>query len=229
MLLLTAFLTGILGSFHCVGMCGPIAFALQGKKEQGWLFYAGRLLYNFGRIQSYALLGIVSGAFGLGVKLAGIQQGLSIFIGILIIFSVVYTRWFGRGNRFSTFSLLPANFIVKLFHSKSIWAAYIIGVLNGFLPCGFVYIAILGATVTQGIWEGALFMACFGLGTLPMMYGISIVGQFLNQNIRSKFVKLSPVFALLIALLFILRGLNLGIPFVSPKLVQPQNLIENCE
>jgi sulfite exporter TauE/SafE len=72
-------------------------------------------------------------------------------------------------------------------------------------------------------------MAWFGLGTLPMMYGISIVGQFLNQKIRSKFVKLSPVFALLIALLFIFRGLNLGIPFVSPKLVQPQNLIENCE
>jgi len=229
MLFLTAFLTGLFGSFHCAGMCGPIAFALPGNKDQGFLFYLGRLLYNFGRIQSYALLGLVSGAFGLGVKLAGVQQGLSISIGVLIILSVGYSYGFKKGRGFTLFSLLSGKFIQKLFQTKSVFAPYFIGVLNGFLPCGFVYIAILGATVTQNVWDGALFMACFGLGTLPMMYGVSVIGQFLSQKMRSNLVKLSPVFAILIALLFILRGLNLGIPYVSPKLVQPNANIENCE
>lgn len=229
MLFLTAFLTGLFGSFHCAGMCGPIAFALPGNKSQGLLFYLGRLLYNFGRIQSYALLGMLSGAFGLGIKLAGVQQGLSIGIGLVIVLSVAYTRFVAKGKSFSIFTFLPSALIQKLFHSKSLLAPYFIGILNGFLPCGFVYIAILGASVTQGLVDGALFMACFGLGTLPIMYGVSVIGQFLNQKWRSKLVKLSPVFALLIALLFILRGLNLGIPYVSPKLVQPKNAIENCE
>ncbi|MCG9879083.1 MAG: sulfite exporter TauE/SafE family protein [Bacteroidia bacterium] len=229
MIFLTAFLTGLFGSFHCAGMCGPIAFALPGSKEKGVSFYFGRFLYNLGRLLSYALLGFISGSFGLGLKLAGIQQGLSISVGVIIIATLIYQKWLQRGGGFSIFSLLSSQFIQKLFRSKSLFSLGLIGMLNGLLPCGFVYMAILGASVTQNSWDGAIFMALFGLGTFPMMFGVSVIGQFLSQKTRSTLVKWSPVFAFIIAILFIIRGLNLGIPYMSPKLVQPKNATEQCD
>ncbi|MCE2739895.1 MAG: sulfite exporter TauE/SafE family protein [Sphingobacteriales bacterium] len=229
MIFLTAFLTGLFGSFHCAGMCGPIAFALPGSKEKGVSFYFGRFLYNLGRMLSYALLGFILGSFGLGLKLAGIQQGLSISVGVIIIATLIYQKWLQRGGGFSIFSLLSSQFIQKLFRSKSLFSLGLIGMLNGLLPCGFVYIAILGASVTQNSWDGAIFMALFGLGTFPMMFGVSIIGQFLSQKTRSTLVKWSPVFAFIIAILFIIRGLNLGIPYMSPKLVQPKDATEQCD
>jgi uncharacterized protein len=228
MLFLTAFLTGLFGSFHCAGMCGPIAFALPGKNTEGASYYIGRLLYNLGRLSSYGLLGSILGTFGLGLQLAGLQQGISIGVGILIILMVLYQQFFNKGISLNPFSFFSSGLIQKLFASKSKFSLYLIGVINGFLPCGFVYIALLGASATQGIWEGALFMVLFGLGTLPMMYGVSILGQFLSSSVRSKLNKLSPYFAVLIACLFILRGLNLGIPYVSPKIADDKQDIENC-
>lgn len=229
MIFLTAFLTGLFGSFHCAGMCGPIAFALPGTKANPLSFYIGRFVYNLGRMFSYAVLGFISGSFGLGLKLAGIQQGLSISVGVIIIGTLAYQKWFRRGGGFSVFSLLSSKYIQQLFRSKGMLSLGLIGILNGLLPCGFVYIALLGASVTQHALDGALFMALFGLGTLPMMFGVSVIGQFLSQKTRSALVKLSPVFALIIAIMFIIRGLNLGIPYLSPKLVQPGNTTEQCD
>ncbi len=228
MLFLTAFLTGLIGSFHCAGMCGPIAFALPGKKQEGIAFFLGRFLYNFGRIISYALLGFVSGSFGLGIKLAGIQQGLSIGIGVVILLSVSLSYLKVGALSFNPFSLLSSKLVQKLFQSKSLFALLFIGLLNGLLPCGFVYIAVLGASATQNAMEGALFMILFGLGTLPLMYGVSILGQFLSIKVRGKINKLSPVFAILIAVLFIVRGLNLGIPYLSPKINIEQSEMKDC-
>jgi sulfite exporter TauE/SafE len=229
MLFLTAFLTGLLGSFHCAGMCGPIAFALPGNSQEGLGFYWGRLLYNFGRMFSYATLGLVFGAFGLGLKLAGWQQSVSIGVGVIIILMVAYQFFLKKGELFNLFSMFSSGFVKRMFKSKSRLALFGIGVLNGFLPCGFVYIAILGASVTQDISSGAIFMLCFGLGTLPMMFGVSILGQFISSSVRQKLSKLSPVFAFIIAILFILRGLNLGIPYVSPAISNDVVKTENCE
>lgn len=229
MLFLTAFLTGLFGSFHCAGMCGPIAFALPGNRNDGFTFFMGRFFYNFGRILTYAFLGLVSGAFGFGLHLAGLQQGISIGVGVLILFILIYQRFFHKGAGINPFNWISVKYIKKLFGSKSFWALIIIGFLNGLLPCGFVYMAILGASVTQNAINGAVFMVCFGLGTLPMMFGVSIVGQFLSSSVRTKLSKLSPVFAILIAAIFILRGLNLGISYISPKIANSGEKIENCE
>lgn len=229
MLYLTAFLTGLLGSFHCAGMCGPIAFALPGNVKEGASFYFGRLLYNLGRMFSYATLGLFFGAFGLGLKLAGLQQSVSIGVGVIILLMVAYQFFLKKGELFNLFSMFSSSFIQKLFKSRNRFALFGIGVFNGFLPCGFVYIAILGASVTQDMFSGALFMLCFGLGTLPMMYGVSILGQFISSSIRQKLSRLSPFFAILIAVLFILRGLNLGIPYVSPAISEDVVKTENCE
>jgi sulfite exporter TauE/SafE len=229
MLYLTAFLTGLLGSFHCAGMCGPIAFALPGNVKEGASFYFGRLLYNLGRMFSYATLGLFFGAFGLGLKLAGLQQSVSIGVGVIILLMVAYQFFLKKGELFNLFSMFSSSFIQKLFKSRNRFALFGIGVFNGFLPCGFVYIAILGASVTQDMFSGALFMLCFGLGTLPMMYGVSILGQFISSTIRQKLNRLSPFFAIIIAVLFILRGLNLGIPYVSPAISEDVVKTENCE
>ena len=155
---ITALLTGFFGSFHCAGMCGPIAFALPGKQIEGAGFYFGRLLYNSGRIVTYSCLGIVSGAFGLGLKLAGFQQSISIIAGILILVMVALNQTMMKTYSFRPLRLFSSKKVHQLFNSKALSALFFIGVFNGLLPCGFVYIALPGATATQEVWEGAFFM-----------------------------------------------------------------------
>jgi len=92
-----------------------------------------------------------------------------------------------------------------------------IGFLNGFLPCGLVYMAIFGAIATGNALQGSLYMALFGLGTIPLMTSAIYLGNFLNVQVRQRIRKAIPVFVAVIAGLFILRGLGLGIPYVSPK------------
>ena len=111
--------------------------------------------------------------------------------------------------------------IIKLFNNKSSSSFFTIGLLNGFLPCGLVYIALAGALSAGDVLKGILFMVMFGFGTLPAMLVASVAGGFINIGIRKKMTRLIPVFTLVFAVIFILRGLNLGIPYVSPKLAQP--------
>jgi sulfite exporter TauE/SafE len=218
MLFLTAFLTGLFGSFHCAGMCGPIAFALPSKNLTGLGFYLSRLLYNFGRIFTYSLLGLFLGLFGSGLKMAGIQQSLSIGAAVFIFAWAIFQLMGWRFLSVQPFKWLGKGWFSKLMGNTHPFSLFVIGLLNGLLPCGFVYLALVGASVTQNALDGALFMACFGAGTFPVMFGVSIIGQFLSQSVRSRLNALSPYFAILIAVLFLLRGLNLGIPYVSPKI-----------
>lgn len=229
MLFLTAFLTGLFGSFHCVGMCGPIAFALPTKSGSNTSKIIGRIIYNLGRIFTYSVLGLIFGFFGLGLKLAGLQQSISIAAGILIIITVFINFLKPQSFGLNPFKFLSKNLVQKLFKNGSNKTLFIIGLLNGLLPCGFVYIALIGASVTQNALQGALFMALFGLGTFPLMFSVSLIGQFLSVKLRSTLSKLTPYLAVLIACLFILRGLNLGIPYVSPKISKTAQQIEYCK
>jgi sulfite exporter TauE/SafE len=228
MIFITAFFTGLLGSFHCAGMCGPIALATptvgNTSLQKAW----AKLLYNFGRVATYSLLGAILGSFGFGLKLAGLQQSISIAAGVVIILSVILTS-----SKLSQLNLNPLRYlkgglISKLFQTKTYFALFAIGLLNGLLPCGFVYIGLIGAVATQNTAEGALFMMMFGLGTLPMMYLVSLIGQFLSVKVRGSVNKLTPFFALLIGCLFIIRGLGLGIPYVSPKINNNNTINQDC-
>jgi sulfite exporter TauE/SafE len=223
-----AFLTGLLGSMHCMGMCGPIAMALPVVGHTNGEKIFGRVLYNFGRLFTYSLLGFLLGSFGWGLKLAGIQQGVSITAGGLIVLTGIFsTAWLEKkiGN---PFSLLRGNVIQKLFQLRSMRALFLIGLLNGLLPCGFVYVGLIGSVATQSALQGSLFMFFFGLGTFPLMFGVSIFGQFVSVKTRGIFRKLTPVFAILIGCIFILRGMNLGIPYLSPKLSSDHKHVKNC-
>jgi sulfite exporter TauE/SafE len=218
------FLIGFFGSLHCIGMCGPIALALPSTTVSSWSFINGRVLYNFGRVLTYALLGLIFGLLGSRVYMFGLQQIVSITLGIIIIlWLVIPARAKNKVRSFSGFNYFTVklkNLFLPLFKKKSGGSMFFIGVLNGFLPCGFVYMGIAGALAVSSSnpLNSTMFMILFGVGTVPAMLGTSIAGNFINFNFKRKFTKLVPVFAVLLAIIFMLRGMNLGIPYLSPRL-----------
>ena len=216
----TAILLGLLGSFHCLGMCGPIAFVLPLDRHNKIKSFFQAFLYHLGRIISYALIGLLFGLLGKGLYISGLQQNLSIVIGVLMILFVIMPASF-----FNKFNLTkPLYFAVGkvksnlgIYLKKSSLKAFLtIGFLNGFLPCGLVYMALFAAISTGSSLYGALYMILFGLGTIPMMTAAMLFGNFLKSSIRNKIQKAIPIFVVLIGLLFILRGLGLGIKYISP-------------
>ena len=225
-MLWTAFLFGLLGSFHCIGMCGPIALALPSKDP------VHLLTYNLGRTATYALLGAIMGSVGYLIPFADIQQGLSIFAGVIIL-SYVVILLLRRRVVFDRYLGGISSALMRktkgLFSSRNIFSNSLIGIINGFLPCGLVYMGLVGALASGSISGGAGYMALFGLGTIPVMLAISISGRYIGARFRLVINKMIPSFLLVIALLFILRGLNLGIPYVSPKLTDSVVSTTECK
>lgn len=229
------FVIGFLGSFHCVGMCGPIALALPIGKASNLQLVISRILYNLGRVVTYAFFGAIFGLFGKGIAFAGMQRYASIALGVTILLYYLMPSKFKGKLSVTKPYLLMSGFVKKSFHSLtksgSPSSLFVFGIVNGFLPCGFVYVALAGAMTTGDFISGSLFMALFGLGTTPIMLATSLVGKFVTNSVRTKINKLIPVFAIILALIFILRGLSLGIPFLSPpekKLNVPQT-VEQAE
>ncbi|WP_314510428.1 sulfite exporter TauE/SafE family protein [Xanthocytophaga agilis] len=215
-----AFITGLISSLHCMGMCGPIALALPVRSPQN------AILYNFGRISTYTVLGAIFGIFGKGLYLAGIQQNLSIVLGISIIAIIIFPKLhFSFTDKFTS---KVRQWFIPFFKQKSPFSMFMIGVLNGLLPCGMVYLAILGAIAMSGVMEGSLYMFLFGLGTLPMMLLVSLSKTIIKPQFRFQINKLIPVFTLCIGILFIIRGLNLGIAYVSPKIGKQEKTMSCC-
>ncbi len=229
------FIIGFVGSFHCVGMCGPIVLALPIGKASNTQLVISRILYNLGRVVTYAFFGAVFGLFGKGIAFAGIQRYTSIIFGIsILLYYLMPNRFKGSLSSNKLYKIIN-SFITtafnKLTKTGSAYSLFLFGIINGFLPCGFVYVALAGAITTGDFISGTLFMALFGIGTIPIMLATSLIGKFVAGGIRSKMNKLIPVFAIILAIIFILRGLNLGIPFLSPpekKLFIP-NTIEKVE
>lgn len=217
---LTAFFFGLLGSFHCLGMCGPIAFVLPLNRQNRWIAFVQASLYHLGRLISYATIGLFFGFLGEGFYLAGFQQYLSIFIGFLmILITILPVTIFNKYKISTPFYLLISKVKVGmgLYLKKSSFKAFLsMGLLNGFLPCGLVYMALLGAISSGSSLGGVVYMLLFGFGTVPMMTGVLIFGNFIKLSIRNKIQKAIPIFVIIIGLLFILRGLGLGIPYLSP-------------
>lgn len=213
---------GFLGSMHCIGMCGPIALALPSQSKSKLSFYSGRILYNLGRVITYTTMGLILGLIGQKINLAGYQQILSITLGAIILIIVLlpshYKNILSSLSFVRTIIKVLQSSIGLLFRKGSQSSLFAIGVLNGFLPCGFVYVALAGAVALGNVEKSILFMALFGIGTIPAMFSASVVTNLFGQNFRMKINRAIPVFAAVLAVIFILRGLNLGIPYLSPKL-----------
>ncbi len=220
--ILAAFFIGFFGSLHCIGMCGPIAIALPVPKSSNISFITGRLLYNLGRVVTYSFLGALFGLLGGRIALTGAQQIVSIALGIIIIIAVLlpqkYKNYFAQHPITQRLAQpLKAN-IGVLFKKGTFSAMFLIGILNGFLPCGLVYVAIAGAIASGDAISGAAVMMLFGFGTVPAMFAATVFGKFINIGLRTKLRKATPYLAIVLAVIFILRGMNLGIPYLSPKL-----------
>lgn len=220
-MLYTAFFFGLISSLHCIGMCGPIAMMLPVDRNNPTKKATQIITYHLGRLTAYAIMGFVFGLLGRGFFMAGIQQKLSLFIGIaMIVVVLVPEKVFAQYN----FSRPIFKFISKIktnlgsqFKNRTYKSIFTIGLLNGFLPCGMVYVALFGAIAMQSEGFGVLYMILFGLGTVPMMTGVVYINSFLTVPFRNKIQKAIPYVAVAIGILFVLRGLGLGIPYVSPS------------
>jgi sulfite exporter TauE/SafE len=220
-MLYTAFILGLLGSFHCIGMCGPIAFALPLDRSSKSKMLFQTFLYHLGRLLTYSLIGVLFGLIGRGLFLSGIQQRLSILMGIIMIASVtipvkVFNRFQVTKPLYKVVGTVKQQLGLYL-NKKSNKSIFLIGFFNGFLPCGLVYMALIGAIASSNIMLGASYMFLFGIGTIPMMTLAVYAGNILKLSLRNKIQKAIPVFVVIIGLLFILRGLGLGIPYISPS------------
>jgi hypothetical protein len=213
----TAFVLGLAGSLHCAGMCGPLVLAMR-LGPGGGAQVMGRLAHATGRIATYCAVGVAFGLVGKTMVLAGIQRWVSLTLGLALL-----AGWFG--SRRMAFSL-PVERVVAfarhrlagLLCGRSLSASFLLGMINGLLPCGLVYAAGTAAAATGGVVSGAGYMAVFGLGTLPMLLGIGLFGRLVPLGLRLRFAHAIPASVLVLATLLILRGLSLGIPYVSPVL-----------
>ena len=220
-LLLSALLLGLMGSFHCLGMCGPIAFVLPVDRQNKFKMALQTLLYHLGRMTAYASIGLVFGYLGKGISLVGFQQKVSLIMGILMLIfafvpssKVLHLKAFAWWNSFVYFI---KNSLGNYLQKRSTMGFYVIGFFNGLLPCGLVYIALVGAMASGDPILGAMYMAVFGLGTAPMMTLAVYLGNFVSVTLRNKINKMIPFAVAFVGILFILRGLNLGIKYISPS------------
>lgn len=216
----TAFILGLVSSLHCIGMCGPIAMMLPVDRNNAAKRATQILTYHAGRLAAYSSIGLLFGLMGRGFFLAGFQQELSIAVGVLMIVVILTPeRIFARYNFSKSIYHVISEIKTALgsrFKRKSYSSLFTIGLLNGFLPCGLVYVALFGAIAMQSVGYGVLFMLLFGLGTIPMMSAVVYVNSFLSIPIRNQIQRIIPIVTVLIGILFIFRGLGLGIPYISP-------------
>ncbi|EIJ38812.1 hypothetical protein JoomaDRAFT_1807 [Galbibacter orientalis DSM 19592] len=223
-MLLSAVILGMLGSFHCIGMCGPIAFLLpldhKNKTKKAFQI----VIYHSGRILTYALIGFIFGWLGKGLFVSGLQQRLSIIIGIIIILIALIPLKKTKSNLITKKMMLwisrVQSALGKQLKKKKTSALFSIGILNGFLPCGLVYMALFTAIALGNPYQSSIYMVFFGLGTIPLMTSAVYLGNFLSVSVRKKITKAIPVFVICIGILFIVRGLGLGIPYLSPSDIQ---------
>ena len=234
-MLYTSFVLGFLSSFHCVGMCGPIALALpvhQFSFREKWIKV---FLYHLGRIATYAIFGGVFGILGRGLFLSGFQKRLSILLGIVMIIMAFYPKFLGKSlplPRCFEKCLEPIKkLMAKQFKYRSHKALFIMGFLNGFLPCGTVYMALTGALAMETIFKSMLYMAFYGLGTIPLMTLLIQSKSLFSVFIRDRIQRLLPVFFVVLGILLIVRSLSLKIPYISPSNIQlqVQDSLKGCQ
>jgi sulfite exporter TauE/SafE len=229
--IIAGFSLGALSSLHCVGMCGPLSMALPIQYLFKWQRVVSILLYQIGRVITYSTLGLIFGLAGRHVYLAGWQQWFSIIMGVLILVLIIQ-YWIFRKNIHPTFLgrfyFMVQKAMRKILQIRGMIPFLFFGIANGFLPCAMVYVALAGALVTTEVSHSVLFMAMFGLGTLPAMFAVNYFRQFFSLSLRNSFRKAVPVFVSLMAVILILRGMNLGIPFLSPVLQSSTGAAVDC-
>lgn len=213
--MLAPLLLGLAGSLHCVAMCGALMLSLPLDGHGRRRLALQLTVYHSGRITSYALLGVLFGLLGQGIALAGLQQVLSIVAGAFMI-AIAFIAWrfeqlvtnlpgFGRFTEALKYRM------GQLMRRSGLRANFTLGMLNGLLPCGMVYAALAGAIASVSGAQGGLFMAVFGLGTLPLLYAFTFAGRSFGHGLKRYFGYWQPVLLTIAGLLLIQRGMALDI------------------
>lgn len=223
-----AFFVGLFGSIHCIGMCGPLAFAIPVIENKWWLIVADKVLYNLGRIVTYTLLGLLIGFIGRQLWIFGLQQFICVISGILIVLAAI-SRIFklhAVNTRFIAKFFLPVNRLLA-YALQHHGGHFVIGLINGLLPCGFVYLALVGAINTSTPSIAGKYMFWFGAGTFPLMLIATVSSGFITPRLRNKINKGIPYIMIILGCWFIVRGLGINIPYLSPK--NPSHGIGICD
>ncbi len=202
---------GFLGSLHCVGMCGPLALAIQStRNNSGWASLLSSVTYNSGRTLGYMLLGLIFGVLGSFLAMAGLQKGLSIGLGIVLVFVFLFTanpdQWIGKIPSLQKFYTFIQIKLMSLLKKTEKVPTIALGIMNGFLPCGLVYVGLAGAISLSNVWGSMGFMMFFGLGTFPAMVLVMLGPQAFSQKIRVSLRKLYPIITLIMGIYLIYRG-----------------------
>ena len=227
-LLISALALGAVSSFHCVGMCGAFAFSLPTQNMSDVKKVLAILLYNFGRITTYSLLGLLFGLVGRQISLAGFQQWFSIIAGIIVLMTVIQSflkKPVFHLPGYRRISFFISKLISKLIGKPSLSSIYLLGFANGLLPCGLVYMAITGALAAGTVTSATGFMAAYGLGTLPAMFMLSYFRFMIGISARNAIRRTVPFVVATMGMLLIARGLNLDIPYLSPAIAATHSII----
>lgn len=230
--MISGFMLGLAGSLHCVGMCGPLSLALPVHHFSDAKKFFSLLSYQLGRIITYSTLGLLFGLAGRRIYISGYQQWFSIIMGIVILLMAVLYFINQRTIHLqflNNFYFAIQRLISRLLKSATGVVGFLfMGMANGLLPCGMIYFALAATLSFSEVLQSVSFMALFGAGTLPAMMLVGYAGQMINPSWRRSLQKLVPVFISLMGVLLILRGMNLGIPFISPELPHSPDQFVNC-
>ncbi|MBC5834374.1 sulfite exporter TauE/SafE family protein [Flavobacterium sp. F372] len=222
-MLYSALIFGFISSLHCVGMCGPIALMIPVDKDNTVKKWLQISTYQIGRVTAYTSLGVVFGFLGAGFFLAGIQQQLSIAVGVMmILIAIIPEKKLAQYNFSKPIYKIISEVKTQLglqFKKKSYKSLFLIGLFNGYLPCGMVYVALFGAMAMNNVFLGSLYMTLFGLGTIPLMMVLVNFLKTTQFSYYSKFQKVIPILIICIGILFVLRGFGLDIPYISPSIL----------
>lgn len=221
-IIISAAMLGFAGSLHCVGMCGPIALSVPAASGSGVSRMGGLFTYFLGKTITYIVLGMLFGLLGQQLVLAGFQQALSLVLGIAMLLFALVTIFKPALFHYNQLTVLIGNKLAPIMGSfvgrRTYASSLVLGMLNGLLPCGLVYVAISAATATGSMMHAAAFMGVFGVATMPLMLSLVLFTAQLGLGYRNQVRKWLPAFTAIVAVLLILRGLDLGIPYVSPHL-----------
>jgi len=217
---LMAFATGLLGGFgHCIGMCGPIVasysmHASVPNQEQARSFrFMPHILYNAGRITTYSSIGAMMGLTGsflnVAGRLAGFQNIIPIATGLIMIMMGISVSGLLRVTPLlEKHNLLILRAAKVVLEGESLWRYYPLGLLLGFLPCGFSYSAFIASAAAGGLLQGFFISFCFGLGTLPALLAFGSAISYLDTLLRERIYRLGGIVIIAMGIYYLYRGIG---------------------
>lgn len=212
MLVAPAFLFGLLSSWHCGVMCGPLVGSLN--LNQAWY---RQLLYHIFRISAYILMGAILGGIGIFFGALHIQQAISIAIGGILILGVIHVTLLDKYVSRLIFYRKIVHSMKKRISGKRTWYNHaLMGFFNGLLPCGLVYTMMILAFGSQHSGHGILIMAFFGIGTMPILLLTPRTIHWIRSKFQMTFRFAYSFLSVSIGLLFILKGFHADIMTVNP-------------